>query len=424
MDSTTLEEITKTIIDILHNSLGASVEVTPVLLRNDKGGVGFYLFHVQENNYYKNYPAPGKDSPPVNFTPMALNLFYQLSANSEAHEKEDTYNEQRWMSTAMKALHDHSNIRKTISSDDFPTGKDIDIKITLQTLTPSESVQYWAAAESPVRLSAYYEVSVVFLEPEKPTSYAGRVLNYGTYIFLKGAPQITSSENIIKYTIPPSSSIKEVKISPAQAPPTIAAIPPVSSSIIFIGNGFSGGAAELLLYNAKWSEAAVAIPSWAITVISDGKLTATIRETAIGQLTLAVIDILPGAYTAQLVLKEMKTLPNLSTKEFRQVSNQFPFSVMPRIDAIVPLSGLAATKFTITGYRFIHPDLTVDNIQFYLKEIKLKLNNGGALLAGEFKITGASTLEFIPPVGINAGLIPVRVIVNNIESPPNWITIT
>jgi hypothetical protein len=417
---TTLNEITSSIIKVIQDEVDPSgtIKVLPELLKDDENGVGFYLFHVQENSHYRNYPSPGNDPDPVKYKPMGLNLFYQLSANWKVDSKPEALQEQILMSAAIKALHDNAVLKNT-----DPPGKKLDVKITLQTLSPSESVQYWATTDSQVRLSAYYEVSVVFLEPEKPASYAGRVLNYGTYIFLKGAPQITSSENIIEYTIPPDPSIKEVKISPAQAPPTVAVIPPVSSSISFIGNGFAGGDAELLFYNASWSEAAVAIPSWGITVNSDGKLTATVRETAIGQVSLAVVDILPGAYTAQLVLKEMKTLPDLSTKEFRQVSNQFPFSVMPRIDSIVPLSGPVATIFTITGYRFQHPELSVDNIQIYLRDARLKLNSGGPLLAGEFIITGPATLDFIPPAGITFGLIPVRVLVNNIESPPNWITI-
>ena len=125
MDYTTLDEITKTIIAVIQNAVDPTntTKVLPELLRNNIPGVGFYLFHVQENSHYKNYPSPGNDTPPVNFTPMSLNLFYQLSANWKEDDVEDALQEQALMSVAMKALHDNAIITKippTIS----PGGKD------------------------------------------------------------------------------------------------------------------------------------------------------------------------------------------------------------------------------------------------------------------------------------------------------------
>ena len=421
MDSTTLEEITKTIIEILHNSLGASVEVTPVLLRNDKEGVGFYLFHVQENNNYKNYPAPGKDSPPVNYTPMALNLFYQLSANSQEHEKENMYNEQRWMGTAMKALHDNSIIRKTISTIDFPEGKNIDIKITLQTLTPSESVQYWAAAESPVRLSAYYEVSVVFLEPEKPKSYAGRVLSYGNFIFVRNAPQITSSENTIEYLLPDELTPRQVKIQPAQAPPAFIGPAPIASVVSFFGTGFNGGELELLIINPLWPVPAVADASWLLNPISENQLNVTVQPTAILKTPIPTpVDIIPGLYAAQVSIIEKRTLPNGTMKTFNHVSNQFPFSVMPRISLINSLGG---GVFTVTCNVFQNAGIVDDDIQVYIGEDKLELSAGAVPGAGQFKITTATTIDLQVPAGLDPGQVALRILIKGIESEPKWISI-
>jgi hypothetical protein len=424
MDYTSLPEITETIISVIQTAVDANgswpptFEVSPELLRDQHTGLGFYLFHVQESSHFRNFPAPGNDNPPVNYTPMALNLFYQLSANStnEASE-EDAYDEQNLMGVAMKALHDHSIINVTT------TGKKVNIKITLQTLSPSESVQYWAAAQSPVRLSAYYEVSVVFLEPEPTKSYAGRVLSYGTYIFVKGTPQITGSENIIEYTVPLDPEVKQVKISPAQAPPSTIIPAPVNSTIRFTGNSFGGGITELLLLNGRWNEPAVATAPWLVKVIGEDKLTANVQETAILQKSLTIVDILPGLYAAQIINTEVRTLPDLSTKEFRHSSNQFPFSVMPRIDSIAPLSGPGGTTFTVTGYLFQHADLATDDIEIYIRDVRITLDVGGLFSPGEYRITGPTVLEFRTPLLFSAGLAPVRIMINGVESPPNWITI-
>jgi hypothetical protein len=420
MDYTSLKEITETIIAVIQQAVDdtgnwpPTFKVLPELLRDQHNGIGFYLFHVQESSHYKNFPAPGNDNPPVNYTPMALNLFYQLSANStKENDDEDAYDEQNLMSVAMKSLHDHSQIQIT------PTGKKINIKITLQTLSPSESVQYWAAAESPVRLSAYYEVSVVFLEPEKQLSYAGRVLSYGNFIFTRSTPQITASENIIQYVLPGELTARQVKIQPAQAPPAFIA-PAPSSIVSFFGTGFNGSTWQLLIISPLWPEPAVADAAWLPILISENQLNITVQPTAVLKTTLIPVDIIPGLYAAQVSITEQRTLPNGTVKTFNHVSNQFPFSVMPRISLINPLVG---TAFTVTCDVFQHAGMVDDDIQVYIGADKLALSAGAIPAAGEFKITGATTIQLQVPAGLAAGQVALRILIRGIESEPNWITI-
>jgi hypothetical protein len=416
MDYTSLKEITETIIGVIQTEVDPTktVKVLPEILRNEDMGVGFYLFHVQESSHYKNFPAAGNDNPPVNYTAMALNLFYQLSANWRVEGNEDAYEEQRLMSVAMKALHDHSQIQIT------PTGKKINIKVTLQTLSPSESVQYWAAAESPVRLSAYYEVSVVFLEPEKQLSYAGRVLSYGNFIFVRNAPQITSSENVIEYLLPGELTARQVKIQPAQAPPAFIAPVPIGSVVSFLGTGFNGGTLQLLIISPLWSEPAVAGATWLPTLISENQLNITVQPTAVLKTALTPVDIIPGLYAAQVSITQQRTLPNGTIKTFNHVSNQFPFSVMPRISLITALGG---GSFAVTCNVFQHAGIADDDIQVYIGEDKLVLSAAVILADGEFKITSATTIDLQIPAGITAGQIALRILIRGIESEPKWITI-
>ncbi|MGB3344304.1 MAG: Pvc16 family protein [Aequorivita sp.] len=412
MDYTSLKEITQIIIGIIQKAVDESgnwhpqLKVLPEILRDQNKGIGFYLFHVQESSHYKNFPAPGNDNPPVSHTPMALNLFYQLSANStKESNEEDAYDEQVMMSVAMKALHDNSVIKIA------PSGKKIDIKITLQTLTPSESVQYWAASESPVRLSAYYEVSVVFLVPEEQKSYAGRVLSYGNFIFVKGAPQITSSESTIEYTLPGETTARQVKIKPAQAP--------LNSIVSFYGTGFNGGSLKVLLISPLWSEAVFADATWLPTLVSENQLNLTLQPTATRVDGGGTVDIIPGLYAAQISITEERTLPNGTTKTFNHVSNQFPFSVMPRVTSITPLGGGA---FNVGCEVFQHPAMTDDDLQVYIGVDKLLLSST-APSAGKYRITSATTIELKVPAGLPPGQIPLRILIRGIESEPRWITI-
>ncbi len=422
MDFTSLDEITRTLISVLQQAVDPTetVKVLPEILRNSDLGVGLYLYHAQESAAYKNIPPPGRDAPSVAYTPMALHLFYQLSANWKEGDKEDAIEEQKLMSLAMKALHDQAVIIATI-----PDGKKINIKITLQHLTPAECVQYWAAAESPVRLSAYYEVSVVFLEPEKPTTYAGRVLQYGNYVFVKGAPQITASLNNIVYTVPGDIVPKEVLISPAQVVPVNALPPTQSNRLVLRGNSFGGGSFELLINRPDWPESAVAdATDWELTRIADHTVEATVRETAMLVNAGTPVDVLPGLYTAQIVLSETRNLPNGTVKTFRHSSNLFPFAVTPRIDIINPLNGAAGSSVVITGFQFQHASILPEDIAIFIGEIKLTDRTGQPVInPGEFRITASNTLELRTPNSVLPGLAAVRMLINGVESPPNWITI-
>ena len=84
MDYTSLNEITETIIQLIQHAISVPNNfVVPELLTKDMEGISFYLFHVQENSHYKNYPPAGIDHPPVSITPMGLNLYYQLTCNKK-----------------------------------------------------------------------------------------------------------------------------------------------------------------------------------------------------------------------------------------------------------------------------------------------------------------------------------------------------
>jgi hypothetical protein len=413
MDFTSLKEITETLIAIIKGELGAGTTVIPEMPRNDRPGVGFYLFHAKENMHYKNYPSPGNNQPTVAYAPLSLNLFYQLSATAMTDNHTDALEEQLLMGGAMKALHDHPVVRKTI-----PGNKDIDIKITLQHLTPSESVQYWAASESAVKLSAYYEVSVVFLEPEKPTTYSGRVLSFNNYIFLSGAPQITATNNTLAF-VDPNGMNREVFISPAQAPADNTVPAPVKSVVTIEASGIAGGEISgLLLRSFGPANQKYMVPgaNWNLQVAGENKVTMAVREQATDQVSGLPVDVVPGLYAIQVINTKKMMSSTGVLQSFPQTSNQFPFSVMPRIDSITPTG---AGKFQVIGFLFQHADIT--DLKVYVGSDQLSkapVPPGTA----SFTLVNPTTID-ISTTGMAGGIKPVRILVNGIESEPRWITV-
>nr|MBC8487242.1 DUF4255 domain-containing protein [Bacteroidota bacterium] len=276
----------------------------------EANSLGIYLYHISEDNYHKNLPSMGSDIPQVRFVPMGLNLYYQLTAKCTISETEDTgtLKEQKMIGLAVKALHDYPTIDDSSVIIDntgteqriFPSdlqGTDNRFRIVLQPIAYNEAVSYWTAGNSPQRLAAYYQVSVVILEPEEIQSRSGRVLTYGVQTFVEGAPRIDSCKNTLSFTIPGEAETNEVELRPAQAPPSPTPLPdplPIDHKISFMGTGFKAGSTTLLLINERWDDPEEVDSSWWQIAITKDSLNVVIRET----LSAGGTVILPGIYAA------------------------------------------------------------------------------------------------------------------------------
>jgi hypothetical protein len=383
-------------------------------------GLGFYLYHISEDGHYKNLPLPGNETPPVRYVPMALNLFYQLSASSSANDGSGALLEQQMMGIAIKAFHDYPFINDTTAINGttiFPAllrGSNNRMKIVLQPIQPNEAVNYWTAGTSPLNLAAYYQVSVILLEPEQIQSRSGRVLAYSVYTFLKGAPRLENSENALSFTIPGESEPREVTLRPAQVP--------VGDRITFTGTGLGGDRVSLFLKNIRWADPVEADPAWAIAATAD-EITADVQETAFTEV------VLPGVYSAFITVTRQRTLPGGEIRGFDHNSNECPFMISPRIDNISAPD--PNNIVTVRGYIFRHTAFPVSAVSVYLSDVRLTWRSPtNPLTPGDFTVADPPPGETLPvlqfrlPSGLVSGqVVPVRIFVNGAESPPEWITI-
>jgi hypothetical protein len=419
-----LSEVSQSFVTLIHegfrliwgNNAPGVLPEPPARITGE--GLGFYLYHAVENKTYANFPPPGSDRTPVRLFPMGLTLYYQLSANSILDDGTGAYNEQRMMGIAMKVLHDYPIIDDDTQINGITVmatnlrGKNNRFKVMFLPVPYNEAVNYWTAGSTPVRLSAYYEVSVIFLEPEEPTSYAGRVLTYGNYIFTEGQPVITASQNLLSFSVPGQSNPVQIKLQPAQAPP--------GDSIDFFGTGFNGNQLNLLLLNTRWPEPALATPGWNPAKTAGNQLTVTIGEKATLANAGTVVDVLPGLYNARVQVIRTVRLPGGEVRSFTSLSNQTPFTISPRINSINFPPG---TVVTVKGYLFQHPDLPSENLEVFLGEHRITPDDG-SFAQGMFRVTAPGTLEINIPTGLISGQsLPVRILINGAESPPNWIQI-
>jgi hypothetical protein len=378
--------------------------------------LGMYLYHLTEDPGTKGLPPVGPGQPPVRFTPMGLNLHYQLSAHvGETGGAGGTLQEQKLIGCAAKALHDYPMIDDTTTIagvkilDGGLRNAGNRLRIYLQPVPFSEAVSYWTAGSTPLRLATYYEVSIVMLEPQRPASATGRVLSYGVQAFTEAMPRLEGSVSTLTFTPPGASAARELELRPAQAP--------VGGQVRFLGTGLVGTTTELLLGSPRF--AAPVVADWT-PAVRDDAITATIAATASGE------DVLPGIYAASARVTRRLATPS-GSPDFEQVSNVAPFVVSP---TVAPLPAPAAGALTVTGGVFLHPELDQKEVEVYVGPTRLvnkpppATGPTPALTAGQFRATAANTLDVRLPAGLPSGqALPFRVLVNGAESEPRWLTI-
>jgi hypothetical protein len=375
--------------------------------------IGFYLYHVVEAAHLKNVAPPGDAAVPLRLSPMALELRYQLTPHSALTGQNGPIKEQLMMGLAMKTLRDFPVLEDSTAvgaTTIFPAalqGRDNRLRITLQPAPASEALQYWTTGSQPARLAAYYHVLTALFEPDPAVSRSGRVLTYGVHTFLRGAPRLDGSRSRVRFTVPGEAGPRDVELRPAEAA--------VGTEVVFVGTELAGDETELWIRGPRWAQPVhVDGLQWGVTATPE-QVSAHVREFAGAEI------VLPGTYGAFVKVIAIRTMPDGRPRRFEKVSNETPFTVAPRIDAVSAFSGGLAT---VTGFNFDPAQLPGDAIEVFLGSDALTRRPAGTPAAGEFRPLSATSLAFRLPAGsIPGSTLPLRILVNRAESAPRWVVV-
>lgn len=413
-----LSRVTRTLVTLVREVITASpaspaplvvTSLPPDKLTEDNS-VGIYLYHLSEEAAVKNQPWRGRPDTPIRYSPLGLNLHYVVTAFSTATDEHGPYREQQLMGLAVKALHDYPVIDDATELfgvkilDSLLVGDENKLRVSLRHVPVSEAVSYWTAGSHALRLSAYYEVSVVLLEPEEPTAARGRALSWGVETFLGGLPRLTGSRSTVRFTIPGETTVRAIEVQPAQAA--------IGDEVVLFGTGLGGGTVDVLVRGPGWADAVAVGPAWGVSGAGDRVFF------AIAEL-IDAISTLPGAYTAAVRLTRTITAADGRTSTATVSSNETPFQIAPAVAITGPVAGV----YTITGGRFSDPATPVVT-RVSVAALVLTAGAAGALNPGEFAIGSPTEITFALPLGAASGAhLPVRVIVNGSESPPAWVQV-
>jgi hypothetical protein len=135
---------------------GSASGSAPDITRKDgKNILTLYLLHVSRDPYWRNTPTATQGAQLVTAQPLSLNLSYLLTS----YAGQSWMVEQQLMSIALAYFHANP-IYKTSSAE---------FTITVEADSIEEMSRLWQAIAEPIRLSAMFRVAVVFLTPEPLT---------------------------------------------------------------------------------------------------------------------------------------------------------------------------------------------------------------------------------------------------------------
>lgn len=381
--------------------------------------LGMFLYYANEDPHFKNLPPVYKDQPPIRFTPMGVQLQYQLiaSARDMGNPEVTVLRAQRLFGLALKTLHDYPSLDRNTSIGGliFPTelqGTDNVIRITQRNMPTGEVTNFWTGGSQAVRLAAYYEVSATLLEPDKPQLYSGRVLRYGVQIFVNGAPHLDSSRATVRFRLPGETTDRTVDVTPGDAA--------IGEDISFDGTDLSGDITTLLIKRSDWTDPQEVGLDWGVTA-GGSSIVARVQSQA------SLQDIVPGFYTASAKVTRNRQMPDGSIRSFPQVSNSVPFTVATQITnpAYNAVAVAVGNIVTVTGGVFQHADVEAANVRVIIGAEPVPLEPTAALTAGHFEIVDATQIriQFPIPGLVNGATLPLRVIVNGAENSPRWVLV-
>jgi Pvc16 N-terminal domain len=398
---------------------GLTISALPADKLTGDQTIGLYLYYAAEEAYFKNPPPRSLDQPSVSYRPMGLNLYYQLNAHSDLAGEQSAPRAQMLFGLALKALHDIPCIDATTELNGTPifpmelVGTDNCFRITLQTIPAQEAPHYWTGGAQPMRLAAYYVVSVALLEPEAPSRFAGRVLRYGVHTFVRGAPRLDGSRNTVTFRVPGETVDRDVEIQPAELT--------VGETVRFHGIDLTGNDTTLLLKNSRFAAGVEVGATWGVVAAEDG-----ITATAAPQ--TGTFDTLPGLYSASARVTTRRRMPDGSFRDFVQTSNEVPFLITPAVTSpavSAVATANAAGVVIITGGVFAHADIDAASVKVFVGPQEIPLAPATGLSAGHFRVSSATQLRFqFPIVGLNSGEThPFRIMINGAENAPRWVNV-
>ena len=376
--------------------------------------LSMYLYHVETDHAREALfwqpqvlGAPGGE--PTRFLPLALDLFYLLSAYSETSYTQ----EQEAMSVALRIFHANPIVRS-----DPGAAPPWELSLTIEHRSYDELSRLWQATTAPLRMSLVYRASVVFIDPDAMSAAAPKTSSFSVDVGVVppfpspgpgGYPTVFGSFREGSYLGPAGAPVPY-----SQSPATVA----TGQTVWLLGSDLGlAGVSDRVYLLPSGGDAEVDVTAWLVAADSSAAKFVLAVPAVAGAAPAGAPD--PGVY--QLRVGSGALGSSAATR-----SGSTPVSVAARVNP--PGSGPVLTgtpPFTVTGTGFI-PDATEVLVgTVALTQTTASAGPGEVSVASSgtsFSFSPPALRAGSPPAGQTGAALPVRVRVNGIESDPAvWV---
>jgi hypothetical protein len=407
------------ITDAIHDRLDAIVQTelsganftvnvsrsSPETTRKSPCQLTLYLMHVARDPFWRNTPVSGPLPQLSMSQPLSLNLYYLLSAWSEAQYDQ----EQQAMTIALQYFHANPIYRHL-------TGSTVDEEFTMSIEADSvdEMSRLWQAFTVPMRLSCVIKVGVVFVAPDKPPALPHKppvTANLATGP--KGAPGdpvvLYAAMNLAfaPYPAPADKRLETVEggelVAVASTPPSSGPLTQEAASNILVRGASlaTADASRAYLSSPDGSSEWPLDPSW-----RPGPANPDLLELILPASYLAALPASGTAFTAVPPPGAYRLAVGQDQSGHKPRSNRVPLTIAARID---DLTGPSGATYTLAGDGFV-PGST-------------SIAVGGIDVTGSATVSKAS-IDFPLPSGLAPGDHAVTVVVNKVPCLPGPVVTT
>lgn len=385
--------------------------------------VNLFLYRATENGALKNQMIPGQGHPSeYGHPPLSLVLHFMLTAYG-ATDDNGLINETRahfLLGSAMRVLHDYPVITDSLTTIHLPStqilhsslrGEFEHVKICLDPLSLEDLSKVWTALTRPYRLSAAYTVSVVQIESRRLKTLAAPVLTRRIHLAVSKRPQIA---NVYRTPVLPGEPIGDIRAH-------------VLQELTIEGENFRaaqtwvklGDLEPIGVQPASDREIRIVVPDDIYPADADHPLPRPIP---------AADRLRAGPQTVEVqILRPTEVVEGgldrgvVGVDDRRQSSNHFVFLLAPEISGLNPPSvaagGFAGAVLTVTGRRLFQSGVRTVVL---VGDVSIPVQNpgpGGPQTDTSIQVS-LVVLGLTTP-STPAGLYPVRVMVNGVQSMEN-----
>jgi Pvc16 N-terminal domain len=393
--------------------------LAPDAMRQEAGPqLSMYLYHVESDNaretlFWQPQMADALPGEPTRFLPLALDLYYLLSAYSETSYTE----EQEAMSVALRIYHANPIVRS-----DPGAAVPWELTLTVEHRSYDELSRLWQATTAPLRMSLVYRAAVVFIDPDPMPAAAPETSSFSVDVnpvALPVAAPGTGDFPAVFGTFREGSYVEPAgaAVPFSQSPATVAA----GQTIWLMGSdlGAHGVSDSVYLLSAAGGDE-VDVTAWAVAAESSAAKFVLELPQAAGTAPAGTPD--PGVY-------QLRAGSGAPGSPGTTRTGSVPVSVAALVD---PAGGPVLTgsaPFTVHGAGFV-----AGATEVLIGTVALT-DTSATPGQGEVTVDASGTsFSFSPPTGAAgtvappaeaAGTVaPVRVRVNGIESDPAlWVTL-